>query len=497
MIVKITGGEEATRTVEMTRDQIVLGKHSACDVVLPDRKVSRRHARLVVEGGNLFLEDLGSTNGTTLAGSTVTARAAVSPGDEIIIGPYRIHAELPKQPAEERTAMTVPPKGLASAPGAAPAPEPATPTPLAVDTSSQAKAPAMGRPLMAGGSLFGPLAPLMNDESVTEVMVNGPGEVFVERGASLQPVEVRFDSDEELRTLIEAIAHGVGRVIDDSQPMLDARLADGSRVNAILMPLAVRGPYLTIRRFPTNRLSAESLVGLGGLAQPMLDFLRAAVTARLNLLVSGGTGSGKTTLLNALCAFVGDGERVITIEDAAELRLPQRHVLPIETRPRDARGQGEITTRDLVRNALRMRPDRIIVGEVRGGEALDMLQAMNSGHEGSLATIHANSPREALSRLETLVLFAGSDLPLRAIREQIAGAIRLIVQTSRGRDGRRRVTSICELTGMEGDTFTTGEVFRWEADGDAGRYRATGYIPRCREKMVERGLKIDKGWFET
>jgi pilus assembly protein CpaF len=460
--------------------------------VLPDPKVSRRHARLVVEAGTLFLEDLGSTNGTTLGGRPVTSRVPVSPTDEIGIGPYRIHVEMPKRATEDRTQVTLPPKE----------PEPASTTAASavaasVAVATSAKPDEVRRALTPGGPLFGPLAPFMSDDSVSEIMVNGASEVFVERGGSLEVVEARFGSDDELGALIAAIAHGVGRVIDESQPMLDARLADGSRVNAILTPLAVRGPYLTIRRFPAKRLSAEDLLGLGALSGAMLDFLHAAVMARLNLLVAGGTSSGKTALLNVLGTFIGDRERVITIEDAAELRLSQRHVLPMETRPPDARGQGEITTRDLVRNALRMRPDRILVGEVRGGEALDMLQAMNTGHEGSLATIHANSPREALSRLETLVLFAGADLPLRAVRDQIAGAIRLIVQMSRGGDGKRRVTSVSELSGMEGDQFTTGEVFRWEVDGKESRHRATGYIPRCREKMIERGVKIDNGWFKS
>jgi pilus assembly protein CpaF len=496
MIIRVSGGEDGARTVEVARDESVFGKHSTSDVVLPDPKVSRRHARLVVEGGKLFLEDLGSTNGTTLGGRPVTSRVPVSPSDEIVIGPYRIHAELPQRAAEERTEVTPPPRDEATLPpkkkepvSAAGTAAPAAGPPAALSVARHALTP--------GAPLFGPLAPLMSDDRVNEVMVNGPGEVFVERGGSLEIVDARFGSEEELRTLIGAIGQGVGRVIDDSQPMLDARLADGSRVNAILTPLAVRGPYLTIRRFPAKRLSAKDLVGLGSLSPAMLDFLHAAVMARLSLLVAGGTSSGKTALLNVLGTFIGDRERVITIEDAAELRLSQPHVLPMETRPPDARGQGEITTRDLVRNALRMRPDRILVGEVRGGEALDMLQAMNTGHEGSLATIHANSAREALSRLETLVLFAGTDLPLRAVRDQIAGAIRLIVQMNRGGDGKRRVTSICELTGMEGDQFTTGEVFRWEADGKESRHRATGYIPRCREKMIERGVKIDNGWFKS
>jgi pilus assembly protein CpaF len=455
-ILRISGPDGLDRTVEIARGEAVLGKHPECDVVLSDPKVSRRHARLVIEPEDLWLEDLGSANGTTVGGKPVTERLSLAPEDEIVIGPFRIRAERLSQAREAET-----------------------------------------RPRVGdAGTVLGPLAPLFADARVTEIMVNGPEEIYVERGGRLEPAEARFASTDDLLELIRSIARGVGRAIDDAQPMLDARLSDGSRVNAVLTPLAVRGPYLTIRRFPSERLTAEQLVELGALSPPMLSFLRAAVGARLNLLVSGGSGSGKTTLLNALCAFFGTDERIITIEDAAELRLPQRHVLPLETRPPQAKDGGEITTRDLVRNALRMRPDRIVVGEVRGGEALDMLQAMNTGHEGSLATIHANSPRNALSRLETLSLFAGFDLPPRALREQIAGAITLVVQVSRAAGGKRRVVSVTELTGMEGDQFTMGEIFACPgAAGEEAVHRATGYVPRCREVMLRRGREVDNGWF--
>ena len=356
------------------------------------------------------------------------------------------------------------------------------------------------RPASAAGSSsgvsFGPLEPLFADDSISEIMVNGPEEVFVERGGRLELSDLRFSSSDEVADLARAIARQAGLAIDARRPMADVRLPDGSRMNAILPPLSLRGPCLTIRRFPSERLTAERLVEIGALSPPMLAFLEACVAGRLSLLVSGGTGSGKTTLLNALCAYIGPGERIVTIEDAAELRLPQRHVLPLETRPPDADGGGEVTVRDLVRNALRMRPSRIVVGEVRGAEALDMLQAMNTGHEGSLSTIHANSPREALSRLETLILFAGVELPIRAVREQITGAISLIVQVERLADAKRRVTSIAELSGMEGDTFTIGEIFRWEkaADG-SGKFRATGYVPRLRDRLVQRGHAVDNSWF--
>jgi pilus assembly protein CpaF len=461
VIVRVEGGDQPARTLEIDRAEVVIGKHSACDVVLQDSTVSRRHARIVVEGAALWVEDLGSSNGTSIGGNRLSARTALGKDDEISIGPFRLHAE-PRAPRADSTEV-----GIAIAASAPPA-----------------------------GAGFGPLDALLADDLVSEIMVNGPHEVFVERAGKLEATELRFPSTDALLEVIRSIASNAGRVIDEAQPMLDARLADGSRANAILTPLAVRGPYLTIRRFPKTRLSPEQMVELGSLTRPMLEFLRSAVAGRQSLLVSGGTGSGKTSLLNALCSFAGNEERIVTIEDAAELKLPQRHVLPMETRPPDARGEGQITTRDLVRNALRMRPDRIVVGEVRGGEALDMLQAMNTGHEGSLSTVHANSPREALSRIETLALFAGVDLPPRAVREQIAGAIRLVVQMSRGSDGKRRIVDVSELTGMEGDRFTIGEIFRYEAGAEGvPAHRATGYIPRCREVLQRRGKTVDNAWF--
>lgn len=449
-------GAEA-REVKISGDAAVLGKHADCDVLLDDSRVSRRHARIHLEGGRIVVEDLGSTNGTELGGQPVEGTRAADPGEEIRIGPFSIVATLP-----EATVMQ--------------------PRPAAAETD---------------GAKLGPLAPLIAADDVSEIMVNGPDEVFVERGGQLELTSARFASADALCELIRALATEGGRSIDERRPMVDARMRDGSRLNAILPPLALRGPCLTIRRFPRQRLAAEDLVSVGALSESMLAFLRIAIQGKLSLLVSGGTGSGKTTLLNALCSFVGDDQRIVTIEDAAELRLPQRHVLPLETRPPDPDGGGEVTIRDLVRNALRMRPDRIVVGEVRGAEALDMLQAMNTGHEGSLSTVHANSPREALSRLETLVLFAGADLPTRAIREQMLGAIRLLVHTARGEDGKRRVTSITELSGMEGEQFTLGEIFRFEpAPGGRGRFRATGYVPRCRDRLAERGIAADNAWFQ-
>ena len=311
---------------------------------------------------------------------------------------------------------------------------------------------------------LGPLEPLLEDESVTEIMVNGPAQVYVERLGRLTRTEVCFDDEAHLRRIIERILAPLGRRADESSPMADARLADGSRINIVLPPLSVRGPILTIRKFARTPLLISDLIRLGTLTEHTAHFLRGCVEKRLNILVSGGTGSGKTTTLNALSSLIGERERIVTIEDAAELQLQQAHVVTLESRPPNLEGRGEITIRQLVRNALRMRPDRLLLGEVRGGEALDLLQALNTGHDGSLSTIHANSPRDALSRLETLTLMAGADLPLRAVREQVASAVQLVVQQQRLSDGRRRVTQIAEVAGIsESGSIAVTDRFCWNA----------------------------------
>ena len=344
---------------------------------------------------------------------------------------------------------------------------------------------------------LGPLEELLRDHSVTEIMVNGRDKIFVEREGKIELTAKRFSSDRHVRLIIERIVAPLGRRIDESQPMVDARLADGSRVNAIVEPLAIDGPTLTIRKFPERRMQSGDLVRLNSITEPLVDFLRAAVEARLNILVSGGTGSGKTTLLNVLSSFLPETERIVTIEDAAELSLAQEHVVRLESRPPNIQGAGEIRIRDLVKNALRMRPDRIIVGECRGGEALDMLQAMNTGHDGSLTTIHANTPRDALSRVETLVLMAGFDLPVRAIREQVAGALDMVVQIGRMRDGTRKVTSISEVVGLEGDVVTMQEIAYFDQRGldkDSrvlGDFHFTGVQPMCLKRFEEMGITYD------
>ncbi len=335
---------------------------------------------------------------------------------------------------------------------------------------------------------YGPIEPLLNDDSVNEIMVNGPRSVFVEQNGRLFRTDVRFRDDDHVMRVIERIVSPLGRRVDESQPFVDARLPDGSRVNVIIPPLSLIGPVITIRKFSRRPLTPDDLVRLGTATPAIVDFLRACVEVRLNILVSGSTGSGKTTLLNVLSGFIPGDQRIVTIEDAAELQLRQEHVIPLECRPANIEGKGRIAARDLVANSLRMRPDRIIVGEVRGGEALDMLQAMNTGHDGSLTTLHSNSPRDSLRRLETMVLMAGMDLPLRAIREQISSAINLIVHQERLRDGSRKITNITEVVGMEGDVITLQDLFVFEQSGYedgrvVGRLRPTGIRPSFIEEF--------------
>ncbi len=348
---------------------------------------------------------------------------------------------------------------------------------------------------------YGPIQPLLKDESVTEVMVNGPNQVYVERKGKLVLTDVRFRDDAHVMHVIEKIVSPLGRRIDESSPMVDARLPDGSRVNAVIPPLALKGPTITIRKFAKDPFTVHDLVGFGTFTQEMADFLLACVEGKLNVVVSGGTGSGKTTTLNVLSSFIPSDDRIVTIEDAAELQLRQEHVVTLETRPANIEGKGAITMRDLVRNSLRMRPDRIVVGEVRGGEALDMLQAMNTGHDGSLTTGHANTPRDMLSRLETMVLMAGMDLPVRAIREQISSAVDLIVQQSRLRDGSRKITHLTEVQGMEGEIITLQDIFVFEQNGCdetgkvIGRFKPTGIRPKFLEKLSASGTNIPNELF--
>jgi pilus assembly protein CpaF len=349
---------------------------------------------------------------------------------------------------------------------------------------------------------LGPLEPLLADPTISDILVNSHRRIYIERRGKLEATDVAFKDDEHLMRVIERIVSSVGRRIDESSPMVDARLQDGSRVNAIIPPLSIDGPVLSIRRFGSEPLRMNALIEKCALTRDIADMLEMCVRSRLNILISGGTGAGKTTLLNALSAYIPEDERIVTIEDSAELQLQQPHVVRLETRPPNIEGRGEVAQRDLVRNALRMRPDRIVIGEVRGGEAIDMLQAMNTGHDGSLTTVHANTPRDALSRLETMIQMTGMRLSDRAMRQQIAAAINIVVQAARLSDGSRRVTSISEITGMEGDTVTMQEIFQYERTGTdgngkvVGRFRATGIRPRFAEKLKAFGLQLPRTMFE-
>jgi pilus assembly protein CpaF len=351
---------------------------------------------------------------------------------------------------------------------------------------------------------YGPIDRYLKEEDLTEIMVNGPHSIYVERGGKLEPVPAQFVDEDHLRRIIDKIVAQVGRRIDEATPMVDARLPDGSRVNAVVHPLAIGGPFLTIRKFATDPYTVEDLIGFGTMNAAAARFLEACVVGRLNVIVSGGTGTGKTTTLNVLSSFIPEDERIVTVEDAKELQLHQEHVLAMEARPPNIEGRGQVTIRDLVRNSLRMRPDRIVVGEVRGGEALDMLQAMNTGHDGSITTVHANTPRDALARIETMTLMSGFDLPIRAIREQMSSALDLIVHLTRLRDGTRRITHVTEVQGMEGDVITMQDVFLFDFGmgiDQSGRFKghlkATGIRPRFAEKLQDLGVKLGAELFAT
>ena len=349
---------------------------------------------------------------------------------------------------------------------------------------------------------LGPLEPLLADPTISDILVNSHHTIYVERRGKLDRTDIAFKDDEHLMRVIERIVSSVGRRIDESSPMVDARLKDGSRVNAIIPPLAIDGPILSIRRFGSEPLKMSKLIEYKALTKDIADMLQMCVHARLNVLISGGTGAGKTTLLNALSAYIPENERIVTIEDSAELQLQQPHIVRLETRPPNIEGRGEVSQRDLVKNALRMRPDRIVIGEVRGGEAIDMLQAMNTGHDGSLTTIHANTPRDALSRVETMIQMTGMRLSGQAMRQQIASALDLVLQVARMSDGSRRVTSISEITGMEGDIITMQEIFQYERTGVdqqgqvLGRFRPTGVRPRFAERLKACGMQLPRVFFE-
>ena len=543
----------APTIVTVENDEVTIGRSPQNEVVIAHPTVSSRHARLYRESGRWMIVEIKSTNGTFVNGARVTEAVPVGASDRLELG--TVVVEIAESTTEAPRPAAAPAR---SAPAPVPSPAPAAePTP---DTRPPESAPDARReikdkihrkliefldfrwvdlskldddalrsetrgaienilrdlawevpPGLDRESLIkqvldealglGPLEDLLADPAVSEIMVNRADQIYVERGGKLTLSDRHFNGDRAVLAAIERIVAPLGRRIDQSSPMVDARLKDGSRVNAIIPPLAIKGPCLTIRKFSKKPLGPDDLVRFGAMTRGMVRFLEQCVEMRKNVVVSGGTGSGKTTLLNLLSGFVPHDERVITVEDSAELRLVQDHVVSLETRPPNLEGTGEVKIRDLVKNALRMRPDRIVVGECRGGEALDMLQAMNTGHDGSMTTLHANAPRDALARLETLVLMAGMDLPVRAIREQIASAVHFILQQTRFADGSRKVTAISEVLGIEDDQIQLQDVFYFKEDGFdgdgkiRGRHLATGYIPRFYEDLRRRGRETDLSIF--
>ena len=563
--VTIRHPETAPRIESIADTSAIIGKGRECRLRLPGWKIGREHARIYRSKAGLYIQDLGQIFGTTVNGARIQQHGPIAPTDQIMVGSFTLVIEdriqTPVASADDQagaiTAGTLQPSLLAASSHAArpaapprlahPALAPASPTPeqfwrkhihetlldaidlrrrdlvrmsdgeLRAETEAllielidqEAALPeaidrdSLRRDVLDEAVGLGPLEALLNDDSITEIMVNRHDEIYIERHGRLERHPGSFTSERAVLGVIERIVAPIGRRIDESSPMVDARLKDGSRVNAVIPPLAIKGPALSIRKFGRKVFSDAELIALGAMSPQMAAFMRICVEQRKNVLISGGTGSGKTTLLNALSNFIPDGERIITIEDAAELRLAHSHLINLEARPANAEGRGQIAIRDLVRNALRMRPDRIVVGECRGGEALDMLQAMNTGHDGSLTTLHANSPRDALARLETLVLMAGMDLPLTAIREQIAAAIDVVIQQARLPDGRRVITAIVEVAGTESGRIQMQELFRHEqrgrdADGRMhSRFAGCNAIPAFYETLTQAGVQLDLSLFSA
>lgn len=544
--VHITDSDKK-QSVELVEDTAAMvGKSRECRIRLSGWRIGREHARIFRTKSGLFIQDLGQFSGTWVNGARVEQHGPIVHTDEIVMGPYTIKVEdkfenLPQDssPGETSVCIATPITGATtSAPAHVSTPhhfwrrriheqlldaidlrrrdlmrmedsELRTETEALIrEIIGQESAlpdtidrECMVRDVLNEAVGLGPLEELLTDDSITEIMVNRFDEIYLERAGRLERHPSIFTSDRAVLGVIERIVAPLGRRIDESSPMVDARLKDGSRVNAVIPPLAIKGPALTIRKFSRRTLTVDDLIGFGALSPDMAEFMHLAVLHRKNIIISGGTGSGKTTLLNVLSNFIPDGERIITIEDAAELRLTHSHLINLEARPANAEGRGQIAIRDLVKNALRMRPDRIVVGECRGGEALDMLQAMNTGHEGSLTTLHANSPRDGLARLETLVLMAGMDLPLTAIRDQVVSAVDLIIQQARLADGRRVITGIAEVTGIESNKIQLQELFKYEQqrrDEDGrimGRFTGCNAVPTFYEGLRESGIAVDLSIF--
>ena len=549
-LTTLVAGVRETR--DLAEGTYLIGRGSSCRIRFNAPEVSERHALLTVRGGNAMLEDLHSANGTYVNGEPVELPVSLDSGMVVQIGNCMMRLSDGEGADEEKpapqTQEDAEPREDEPAEREEAADDPLRAVRRSVQTQiqhellnrmdmkkltvqgvdrdgleesardnihaiveevvSKGRMPAGIDPVRLEEDVFneamrlGPLEELLADDSVTEIMVNGPEKVYVERGGRLELSDCQFSDDESVQAVIERIIAPLGRRCDESQPYVDARLADGSRVNAIIAPLALSGPTITIRKFAKKALTADDFIRFGTWTQDAADFMKLCVVLRKNVIVAGGTGSGKTTLLNLLSGFIPRNERIVTVEDAAELRLQQPHVVKLEARPPNIEGKGAVTIRDLVKNCLRMRPDRIIVGECRGGEALDMLQAMNTGHDGSLTTVHANSPRDVISRLETMVLMSGMDLPSRAIREQIASAVDIIIHESRMSDGTRKVTAITEVTGLEGNQIVMQDIFAFEQTGVdshgriVGAMKATGAIPTWIDQVKSRGIAVDMRMFQ-
>ena len=561
MQLKVTTADGKQKIVALDgKLPVMIGRSNEADIALPDKKVSRKHAVLSGNSSDsIFIEDMNSRTGTRVNGIPVSSKTRLAPGDVIQIGETELIVEqvddIPSTPPSTETGtqsnrLVAPPPATHGLPvyGSAGREDDGLYNeamlklarriqnrvlellnignfsalemtnseirPKVEDTLDrilrevrheipvQVKLDEFRQILLDDLIGLGPLSPLLRDTAISEIMINGPENIFIESRGLLYRTPARFNSESHLQSIIQRIVEPLGRHIDAASPMVDARLEDGSRVNAVIPPLALDGSLVTIRKFPANKLTDEDLIRFGSLTRPMAAFLREAVRARRNILVSGGTGSGKTTLLNILSQFIPEKERIITVEDSAELKLSHENLCRLEARPANVEGQGRITIRDLVINTLRMRPDRIIVGECRGAEALDMLQAMNTGHDGSMTTCHANNPRDALSRLENMVMMAGFELPSSAIREQIASAIHLIVQQTRMPDGSRKIVKISEVTGREGSMILLQDIFTFEQEGFdekfhvIGHHTATGNIPRFVEELRQAGdLELDMSVF--
>lgn len=538
--IHITHPQQEPRVEDAPYGVYLIGRDDSCRIVMNDGSVEDAHAVLTLMEDESYVEDLMNA-GVFVDGQAVGTRLQVFPGAPIQIGNYTLVFEMEN---EEEVAAVASPPAEAFTPGISPRKiSQAQKVKQQIHTelvnrldlkrlsmSKLQESELQGKirktlkeiiveirdrlpgdidPERLSKEIFdeavglGPLEDLLADDSISEIMVNGPGQVYIERSGKLEVTDCTFINDASVHSIIERIVSPIGRRIDESQPYVDARLADGSRVNAIIHPLSLIGPCITIRKFSKDPFSVDDLIGFGTLSAETAEFLQTCVLLRKNILVSGGTGSGKTTLLNVLSSYLPGNERILTIEDAAELRLSQEHLVRLEARPANIEGRGAVSIRDLVRNALRMRPDRIVVGECRGSEALDMLQAMNTGHEGSLTTIHANSPRDTLARLETMVLMAGMDLPVRAIREQVGSAVHLICQISRFSDGTRKVSRITEVAGMEQDRITLQDLFEFNQTGVdhngkvEGSLVPTGAVPTFVEEIGIRGIKFDRSMFNT